>query len=509
MRTFLIRGTWVLLLAFFSSSAAGQSPHSPEQLTRQIGEILNAAPSLNASWGIFAKEAEGQDVLYRRNARKSFIPASNAKLYVTAAALEQLGPDYRYETSLYAQGPVRSGILQGNLIVRGSGDPTISGRFHGGDRTAVFEEWAFALQEAGIQSVEGDVIGDDDVFDDTPLGEGWSWNDLPFWYAAATSGLSFNDNTVDLTVRSQRVGMPAEISWRPYNTDYIQVRNATRTVPARAEYDEEYLKKLGTNTFTVGSLLPVGDNDNEALAVTNPTLYFVHVFRESLLRNGVAVSGQPVDVDALSLKPDYSRAGALRTLATYTSPPLSEIVDVTNTRSQNLFAEQLLKTLGARRPLSEDDLLFDEELTAGSAEMGVAVARETFARAGIDTSRINLVDGSGLSRKDLVTPRMTVQLLRYMWNHEDREVASAFYQSLPVAGVSGTLRYRLDRGLVSGNVRAKTGSLSHVSALSGYVETAGGRLLAFSIMCNSFTADSDEIEAIIDAIVALLARYRG
>ena len=509
MRTLLIRSTWILLFVLLSSSAAGQSPRSPRQLARQIDEVIDAASFRNASWGIFVKEAAGQDVLYRRNARRSFIPASNAKLYVTAAALEQLGPGYRYETALYAEGPVRGGILQGNLIVRGSGDPTISGRFHGGNRTAVFESWASSLQDAGIQSIAGDVIGDDDVFDDVPLGEGWSWNDLPFWYAAATSGLSFNDNTVDLTVRSQRTGMPAVITWRPFNTDYIQVRNASRTVPAQAEYDEEYVKKLGTNTFTVGSLLPAGENDRESLTVTNPTLYFVHIFRESLLRNGVAVAGRPVDVDALALKPDYSQAGPLRPLATYTSPPLAEIVNVTNTRSQNFYAEQLLKTLGARRPLSEGDLLFDDELTAGSAEMGVAAARETFARAGLDTSRINMADGSGLSRKNLVTPRMTVQLLRYMWNHEDREVASAFYQSLPVAGISGTLRYRLNRGPSNGNVRAKTGSLSHVSALSGYVETADGRPLAFSIMCNNFTVDSDEIEAAIDAVVALLARYRG
>lgn len=500
------------MLAALLATAQVQAQEIPQQtpsaLTRQINRIVQQEPFQNTLWGILVQEVSGGDVLYARNAGTSMLPASNVKLFTTAAALDLLGPDYTYTTPLYAQGDVTNGTLNGNLIVRGSGDPTFSGRFENGERTAIFERWASELQSAGIQSVNGDVIGDDDFFDDMQWGEGWSWDNFPYYYSAPSGALSFNDNTIDLYVRARRVDMPASISWRPYNTDYVRVINRSRTVSASADYDEEYVKHLGTNTFVVGSLLPVGDSDHEALSVTNPTLYFTSILRQTLLRSGIAVAGAPVDVDSLSIKPEYEGPDDLRLITTYTSPSLRQIVQVTNTRSENFYAEQLLKTIGAEHPITPGDPLYDDDMEAGSSEMGAAASLETFAKAGIDTSRINLVDGSGLSRKNLVTPRMTVQLLRYMWSDAPEAVSSAFYESLPLGGVSGTLRYRFDRGPAHGNVRAKTGSLSHVSALSGYVRTRGGRMLAFSIMANNYTADGDDIDDAIDAVVSTLARYR-
>lgn len=506
----ILRRSWILTFALLlctAGSLSAQPTASARQLTQQIDRVIEQEPFENALWGIHVTDLAGREVIYSHNGEKSFIPASNVKLYVTAAVLDQLGPGYTYETPLHAAGPIRGGVLEGPLVVRGSGDPTISGRFHEGDRTAVFEQWASALRRAGIESVAGDVIGDDDVFDDVPLGEGWSWDDIPYWYAAEISGLSFNDNAVDLVVRARQPGMPAQINWQPRNTDYITVNNRSRTLTASADYEEEYRRPLEVNRFTVASELPAGQSDRESLTVTNPTLYFTHVLRETLLRSGIAIAGDPVDVDALSIKPDYTAPG-LRTVATYTSPPLSDIVQVANTRSQNLFAEQLLKTLAAERPIDADDPLYDDDMESGSAEMGIASAMATFAAAGLDTSRISLADGSGLSRKNLVTPKMTVRLLRYMQNSVDEGTSSAFYTSLPLGGVSGTLRYRFDRGRARNNVRAKTGSLSHVSALSGYVQTPTGRMLTFSIFCNSYTVSSSAARAAIDQIVNILASYQ-
>lgn len=505
-----LRRSWIVALSFLlwaAGSSHAQSATSAPQLSQRIDRVIQQEPFENALWGIHVTDLTGREIVYAHNAEKSFIPASNVKLFVTAAVLDQLGPAYTYETSLHAAGPVRGGVLEGPLVVRGSGDPTISGRFHEGDRTAVFEQWASALRRTGIESIAGDVIGDDDVFDDVPMGEGWSWDDIPYWYAAEISGLSFNDNAVDLVVRARKPGMPAQINWQPRSTDYVTVSNKSRTLTAAAEYDEEYRRSLGANQFTVASELPAGQSDQESLGVTNPTLYFTHVLRETLLRSGVAVAGDPVDVDALSIKPDYTAPG-MRTVATYTSPPLTDIVQVTNTRSQNLFAEQLLKTLAAERPIDEDDPLYDDDMEAGSAEMGIASAMATFAEAGVDTSRISLADGSGLSRKNLVTPEMTVALLRYMQTDVAEDASSAFYTSLPVGGVSGTLRYRFDRGPARNNVRAKTGSLSHVSALSGYVQTPGGRMLAFAIFCNNYTVSSSTARGAIDEIVNILASYQ-
>ena len=496
------------LTALFPLSPRAQpAPTSPEALAEYVDAVLDSAAFDNAFWGVKVIDLESGEALYARNAEKSFIPASNTKLYTTAAALDQLGSDYRYRTGLYIDGEIDAeGALEGNLIVRGSGDPAIGGRFTDGDLTQTFRAWADSLRAAGIARIEGDVVGDDDVFDDEPLGYGWSWDDEPYWYAAEISGLSFNDNNVDVAIEGREVGAPAQVRWEPFRTDYVEVVNATRTVPADSALDEGYARERGTNTIRLSSLVPAGRTDTESLTVTNPTRYFVHVLRESLLRSGLPVAGRPVDVDAMPIKPDYE-GGRLRRVAVHASPPLGEIAAVVNKRSQNLYAEALIKTLGRERPLSPE-ALGTREVEPGSAEMGIAAAMETFLEAGIDTSRLQLVDGSGLSRMNLVTPEATAALLRFMWGHPEPDVRRAFYASLPVGGQDGTLRFRYRDGRARGNVRAKTGTVSHASALSGYVTSAGGTPFAFAMMCNHYLVDTDRIRAVQDAIVEGLARYR-
>ncbi len=497
---------YVLPAMFFfatllSSAATAQSaPATPHQVERAIHEVIEDDIFENAFWGVMVTNLKTGQPLFEHNAGKSFIPASNTKLFTTAAALEHLGADYRYRTALYADGPVVDGELHGNLIVRGSGDPVIGGRFNNGDRTEVFRAWADSLRAAGIDRITGDIIGDDDVFDDTPLGRGWSWDDEAYWYSAEISGLSFNDNAVDFTMRSRQTGMPAQVSWEPFNTNYVQVINSTVTISPDSSLKEGYTRASGSNTIRLSSRIPRGTSDLESLTVSNPTLYFVHVLRESLLRSGIAVSGEPVDVDDMPIKPDYAR-GRFRRIATHLSPPLADIISVINKRSQNLYAEQLLKTLAAEFPAPET------LLPLGSAERGIEAAMQTFARAGIDTSRIQLVDGSGLSRMNLVAPSMITRLLGYMWLHPDARIREAFYESLPVAGVDGTLQYRISQGSLRGRVRAKTGTVSNASTLSGYVTTAGGTPLAFCLMCNHYTVKTREVREAQDALVAILARY--
>ena len=496
----LRRSLWICLLAFLALPVQAQPA---DALGRAIDAVLDDDTFSNAHWGALVVDLTTGGVLYRRNEGKSFTPASNTKLYTTAAALDQLGPDYRYRTVLYADGNVVGGVLRGNLIVRGAGDPAIGGRFTDGDRTATFRAWADSLRARGITRVEGDLIGDDDLFDDTPLGYGWSWDDETYWYAAEVGALSFNDNNVDVAIDGRGVGEPGRVSWEPAGTDYIRVVNRTLTVPASERIDEGYARARGTNTLVLSSRVPAGRTDHESLTITNPTRFFVHVLREVLLAEGVLVEGRPVDVDDLSIRPDYAAPG-LRRVASYTAPPLSEIVDVINKRSQNLYAEQVLRTLGAERPVLDDD-----DLEAGSAAMGVAAAHRTFAAAGVDTSRLQLVDGSGLSRLNFVTPAMTMALLRHMWTHPDAGVRAAFLASLPVGGVDGTLEYRFRDGPARGRVQAKTGTLSNGSALSGYVEAADGTPLAFVLMVNHYTgARSRVAKAAEDRVVALLARHR-
>ncbi|SHK06212.1 D-alanyl-D-alanine carboxypeptidase/D-alanyl-D-alanine endopeptidase [Rhodothermus profundi] len=490
-------GILLLLLWSLPGRPVTSLAQPAQHLQATLNQLLDAPAYASAFWGALVLDLRDSTVLYARHARQNFTPASVTKLFITAAALEQLGPDFRYVTRLLADGPIVDGVLQGNLIVRGSGDPAIGGRFTDGDRTATFRAWADSLRRKGIQRIAGDLIGDDDYFDDTPLGTGWSWDDLTYWYAAEISALSFNDNCVDVTIEAGRAGEPGRISWEPPTT-YVSLINQTYTIPADQPLKEGYRRLPGTNTIVLFSRVPEGRRDTESLTVSNPTRFFVHVLREVLLAEGIAVEGQPVDVDALSIKPDYT-SSRLWTVATYTSPPLSEIVRVINRRSQNLYAEMLLRTLGAERPVA------DTTLVPGSAEMGLAAAARTWLRAGIDTSRIQFVDGSGLSAQNLVTPEATVRLLAYMASHPDLAVRQTFYTSLPTGGEPETTLQ--DRQL-SDRVRAKTGTLSNTSALAGYVRTPDGRLLAFALFCNHYTLPTRQVRRTIDAFVEQLARYR-
>ena len=502
-----MKSATLLLLTFFLGVSAAVGQQKTSDLARALDAVFDDEAFTNAFWGVEVVDLRTGTRIYERNAGKSFVPASNTKLYTTSAALDLLGPDYRYYTRLYVDGPVRDSVLHGNLIVRGSADPTIGSHYElqtgkwevDVDFTRVFRDWADSLRKAGIARIEGDIIGDDDVVDDVPLGAGWSWDDETFYYAAQMSGLIFNDNVVHMHVEARKSNMPADIRWDPFNTDYITVVNRSLTVPS-GSIDEGYERLRGTNTVVVTTEVPEGRSDVEEITVENPSQFFVHVLRETLIRSGIAVSGRPVDVDLISVKPDYADSRN-RVVAVHTSAPLREIVAVINKPSQNLYADMLMKTLGAEYPRKDDDLAL------GSSAMGIEVAMQTFARAGIDTSRIQLRDGSGLSAMNLVTPEMTNKLLAYMWNHHDGAVREAFFDSLPIAGSEGTLRNRMRNSPARDRVRAKTGSLSNVSSLSGYVRTRNDQPLAFSMMANHFTVRTSAIREAQDKVVEILVRY--
>jgi D-alanyl-D-alanine carboxypeptidase/D-alanyl-D-alanine-endopeptidase (penicillin-binding protein 4) len=498
----------LLVIALGATAAAQAQPAtdapSPEALIRQaVTDTIEAARYSGAHWGIEVTNLKTGRRLFQHNPEHLFTPASNTKLLTTAAALRRLGPSYRYQTRLYVDGPVRNGVLRGNLIVRGSGDPTLGGYQQRKNPTTVFRDWADSLKAAGIRRIEGAIIGDDDPFSDVPLGEGWSWNDVPYYYAAEINGLVFNTNTIDMEVRGgSRSGAPGRITWMPFETDFVRVRNQTRTVPPDSSSDEDYHRPFGENTFTVRSRIHPGEIQEETLTITEPTRYFTHVLRAVLLQEGISVGGSGVDVDEMPIDPHYA-ADSVRQVGTYRSPPLRQIVRTTNHESQNLYAEQLLRTLAiVNRPDTTS-----EELTVGSADLGGLAARMELAEIGVDTSRVRLVDGSGLSRKNYLSPQAMTRLLKTMWVDAEPSVKSSFYESLPVGGTEGTLEYRYQDGAAArNNVQAKTGTLTGVSALSGYVQTGQGTPLSFVIFCNHHMAETDAVRAAQDAIVNTLAR---
>ena len=399
-------------------------------------------------------------------------------------------------------GSVEDGTLQGNLIIRGAGDPTLGSLHLDDDPLAALHAWTDALKAMGIQHIAGAIIGDDDVFDDTPYGDEWAWGDLQYYWAAEVSGLSFRDNVVDVAMRAQQPGEPAHLSWEPLNTSYVSFLNATRTGPPGSSLDEGHYRYPGTNRFRLFSRIPPNGVDRETLSVTNPTLYLGHVFREVLLEEDISIDGPAVDVDDLAIKPMYT-AGIVQAVATLTSPPLSEIVRVINTESMNLYAEHVLRTLGVEHPPADPP----DDVAPGTAEMGWLVARAALAEAGVDTNRVAFVDGSGLSRLNLASPAATTTLLQSMWYHPDPAVREAFLASLARGGATGTLSYRLTNLPSGATVRAKTGSLTQANALSGYVTTAQGTTYAFSIYCNNYTVPSRAIRQAQDRIVRLIARH--
>lgn len=495
-------GIFRILLVFLFvctfPSVQAQITSTPIELAREIEKQIVAGRANNAAWGIRIQDLVTGEILFEREPHRALRPASNMKLFTSAAGLDRLGHNYRYRTELYARGPIVNGVLDGDLIVKGSGDPSIGGRFTDGDITLTFRQWADSLKAAGIRQITGRVIGDDDIFDDEALGYGWNPRDFKFWYSAEMSGLVLNDNCVDVTIRGTSRGSRAEVTWEPFNTDYVTIVN--RTLTTRRGISEGYARQAGSNTITLSSRVGVNREDPESLTITNGTLFFAHVLRETLEKSEISVLGPAVDVDDISTKPNY-KGSSIRRVATHLSPPLAEIVAVINKRSQNLYAEQLLKTLGAEE--QPDGLP-----RLGTTRLGAQVVENFLKFSGIDTEGFHMADGSGLSRFNSITAAMTVEMLTYMWRHDDSEIGKAFFKSLSVAGEDGTLRTRMRGTEAAGNVFAKTGYIANTRTLSGYVYTAMGTPLAFSILCNDYPVSTNQINRIQDNIVALLANFR-
>ncbi|MDZ7413932.1 MAG: D-alanyl-D-alanine carboxypeptidase/D-alanyl-D-alanine-endopeptidase [candidate division KSB1 bacterium] len=462
-----------------------------DRLRAELDYLFNDRAFANAYWGVAIQSLRNGEFLYLRNEDKEFMPASNMKLFTTAAALVRLSPEFRFRTRLLASGPVRNGVLEGSLIVRGAGDPSITGRYHGGNMLAVFQAWADSLRVRGIHTVRGDVVGDDNYFADEVLGVGWSWDYQSDYYAAQISALSFNDNCMDIIFTpGDSVGAPARFRLEPA-TDYVHVDCLVTTAAKGRATGVSFDRAPGTNRVVIrGSIEIDGGESREWFSVENPTLFAAHVFRETLLRAGIAIEGKAVDIDSMigfSYEPT-----SCQVLATYTSPPLSELVTTINKVSQNLYAELLLRTLGA------------ECKGVGDAAHGAEVVKEVVVGFGADPEVINMVDGSGLSRLDMVTPKAVVALLRGMRRHQWGEV---FCSSLPTAGVDGTLRGRMRGTAAENNVRAKTGYIGHVRSLSGYVRTADQEELAFCMIANNYTAPTALANSLQDLVCERLATF--
>jgi D-alanyl-D-alanine carboxypeptidase/D-alanyl-D-alanine-endopeptidase (penicillin-binding protein 4) len=487
-------------LALHCAGANGQATNdSLPAFQARLAALLDEPRFAQAQWGVKVVSLDSGETLFERNADKLLKPASNAKLYTAALALDRLGPDYRIQTSFYAAAkPDAEGVIHGDLLVYGRGDPSFSARFNGGDYKKALQPALDALLAAGVKTIDGGIIGDESYFRGAPFGSEWTWEDLQEYYGAPASALTFQDNVIDLVFKPGRAaGDPCEIVALP-ETSILTFSNRTQTGPLEKEARKriQLYRPVGESVVYAWGGVPLGSTGvSEAVSVQKPALWFATILKEGLSQRGVTVSGNARQEDWLDREVSPIAWSSVVEVVSVPSRPMSEIVRQTLKSSENLYAQLLLLQVGAKAGATNRDT---EQ--AGLAEL------QTFLRnAGISRNMAQLDEGSGLSRACLVTPSATVQLLAFMNTNRCRD---AFVDALPVAGVDGTLHNRFKGTVAAGNLRAKTGSLGGVNTLSGYVTTAGNEKLVFSIMLNNYREEG-EGRAAIDAVALQLAEFAG
>jgi serine-type D-Ala-D-Ala carboxypeptidase/endopeptidase (penicillin-binding protein 4) len=481
------------------AAEAKSNTSSPGELAQQINSAIDSSEFAYARWGICVISLANGAVVYQRDADKLFTPASNMKIYTTGVALDLLGGDYRWRTSVYANAePDAGGQIHGDLILYGRGAPDLVA--NSSDTTkGSLNGLADQLYQKGIRRIEGNVIGDDSYFRGDPFGDGWQWTDLQWYFGAEASALSINGNEVDVNI------VPAE---KGSETPTVRVSNAQANFVVQnrmALADKEGRPTVGlhrglsdNNLEVWGEFAPASKGFGARLSVHNPALWAARLFIEALKARGITVGGEAQSRNARAPQTVRFDPSKALELAFLTSQPLSEIVKKTNKESVNLNAELILRTLGRER----GEMAAGPEPSGrerGDDETGLAVLRVWLSRAAVPSAHIALHDGSGLSRLDLVTPETSARLLVAM---SKTASAGTFKESLPIAGRDGTLAGRLRN--LSDRVWAKTGSLTYDNSLSGYMVTAKGEPLAFSIMCNDQTG-RDTSARLIDQILVLIA----
>lgn len=470
------------LVLFGGSNLSAQ----PVDRSGQLSRIIESSTASHALWSIAVRDTSGR-LLLKHNHDQLVRPASNIKLLTSAAVLDALGEEYSYKTFLYGVGTREGDAWKGDIVVRGSGDPSISGTYYGGDRFHVFEKFYAKLDSMGIRRISGNLIGNDSFFDQQPYPKGWSWDDLSFYYGVEISALSFNNNAVDLQVFGDgKIGSTPEIQWFPFDTDYVEFVNEQTIVPPNLEYDEYYRRVLGTNTIVLRSKIPQHYYEEESLSVMNASLFFLDTFKKYLEDGGIEVGGR-VFTDE---QPRNWGGGRYTVLAVHESVPLKKLLIQVNRESDNFYTEMLLKTAAAES--------FDAQ---GSTELGISLVKEFAHGMELDTTRIEMTDGSGMSPATLVSTGDISRLLVKMQHHP---AFGTYRNSLAIGGINGSLENRFGGTALINRVRAKTGYVSGVRSLSGYIESSSDRRLIFSIATNHYTDKTSYIDALHDSILKLI-----
>jgi D-alanyl-D-alanine carboxypeptidase/D-alanyl-D-alanine-endopeptidase (penicillin-binding protein 4) len=458
------------------AGTATRAASAKARFAKKVDALLGVEPISKGEWGLLIADAETGETLYDQNAAKYFVPASNMKLFTTALALDKLGPEFRFHTTLESTGVITpEGELSADLVLVGRGDPNLSNRKFPFNLKEEFDgpperglaELADALVAKGVKKMSGDVIGDDSYFPRERYPNGWEIDDMVWEYGAAISALVVNDNTTTVTLTpGLAAGAAVQAVMSPRTHDFV-VDNQVTTSAANVKSDLTLTREPGAHLVVIRGTLPEKSVPRKlVLAIEEPALHAATLLKTLLEQRGVEIGGgvraRHEAITAEGITPTV--------LAEHVSIPLGDSVKLVNKISQNLHTEVLLRT--AMRQAG----------TWNSFDDVAKFAADFYARVGIAPDDIIQTDGSGLSRHDMVTPRAMLTLLRY---GQTRPWFESFFASLPVAGVDGTLEERMKNTPAAGRVHAKTGSVEHVRTISGFADTAGGRRLAFSFMTNN------------------------
>jgi D-alanyl-D-alanine carboxypeptidase/D-alanyl-D-alanine-endopeptidase (penicillin-binding protein 4) len=503
-RSILILGLSVLLLVGCSAPWATRRDDRLEYVSRSADKLLNNSLLRGASWSILAIDLETGRILLSRTPERTLIPGSGMKLLITACALETLGPEYRTYTTVGYTGEIASdGTLNGDLVVVGAGDPTLASRYRKtgvilrpADTLDTFTAWADSLRAKGITRINGGLIGVNGLFGGRYLGSGWEWDDLSNWYAAEIDPLTYADNCIEFTITpGDSVGAAAGVVWTP-SLAYGSVNAQIITGDGGGSTQIQFDRSLGGNQIVLRGTIRQGSAPEKRwIATHDPAAFFLTNLREKLNAQGIPVTGE---IQRLSRwnsdDPNY------RLLFVQPSPKLSQILSVINQRSVNLYSELLLRLLGDqyRKSGNSGAGYYNDPFESGRQCVMDWDAKLT----GYSTGFL-LVDGSGLSRRNLISADGLIKVLAHMNRSPQRD---EFAQSLASPGI-GTLEGRFV-GLPEGiSLHAKTGSLSRVRSLAGYLGQGDRNKIAFAIICNHYLCAPEEVDQTLENLTQLLALY--
>ena len=442
----------------------------------------------NVSWSIYVTDAVTGEVISDKDGAVNLIPASVMKLVPTAVALNLLGDDYRFTTSLAFTGKLnrKKGELDGNLVIIGGGDPMLGSPNYSDTYGDVPGKWADAVKEAGIKKIKGNIVSDASVYDYQPVPGAWEWDDAGNYYGAGIHGLNFKNNSFSIYLHSNKDGSTPVIDSTDAAGRYLKINNylVTKGVSNKGiVYSAPY-----ENDVTLGGSIPANSHITLDASLPDPPLATAILLKERLTAMGISVSG-----DAVTRRTMASNDTVLEMLSTTISPTLKEMITTTNQESINLFAGQLCKHLG---------LVYRNE---PSFDAGMEVIRAFLDTNNMSTEKVYINDPSGLSRNNLTSAMFMTNLLRYIYNSPLKDT---FLSSMPVSGTSGTLKNYFNDEMLKGRIIAKTGSMTGVRALSGYATATSGRVMAFTIMVNGYTAPGRDIAGSIEEIIkAIVINY--